>query len=256
MALILTQPNHVMYVPLSQHLAAKASLDFSTVPELYTFLHSSDVNYKEHRNFILELLRDGLRTEKDFTDFLRSMAFKLFSELYSCTLSDADTKLLILDVIKSICKIPLGVKMLCENLSLLTQMFADVRNILNVPSKDKNETIFIGKIISILFDVLQIMTDNNSNFVILMILKSIYNQAHFKSLIKNNRQKFFKLFYMIYSAFPELFSEEICKTLVEKTQDSVSQYLYKHKCKYVNKTSLGLENEYYYLRLLIVDFKR
>ncbi|KAJ8946552.1 hypothetical protein NQ314_008866 [Rhamnusium bicolor] len=41
MALILTQPNHVMYIPLSQHLTAKSSLDFSTVPELYTFLHSS-----------------------------------------------------------------------------------------------------------------------------------------------------------------------------------------------------------------------
>ncbi|CAG9865333.1 unnamed protein product [Phyllotreta striolata] len=101
MALILTQPNHVMYLPLSQHLAAKASLDFSTVPELYTFLHSSEVNYKEHRTFTLELLRDGLRTEKDFSDFMRSMAFKLFSELYCSEVCDADGNIVAVGPYKS-----------------------------------------------------------------------------------------------------------------------------------------------------------
>ena len=61
-ALVLTQPTEVMYVPLSQYLGAKDALDFSTIPELYTLLHSPHVQSKEHKRFILEVVRDGLKT--------------------------------------------------------------------------------------------------------------------------------------------------------------------------------------------------
>lgn len=63
-----------------------------------------------------------MRTEKDFLNFLKSMAFKLFSELYSSCLADAETRWLILEVVTAICNIPLGVKMLVENNSLLPQL--------------------------------------------------------------------------------------------------------------------------------------
>lgn len=121
-AFILTNPKHIMFSPLSLYLTSKPDLDLSTIPELYTLLFSPDVNYKEHRNFILEVLRDGMRTEKDFLNFLKSMAFKLFSELYSSCLADAETRWLILEVVTAICNIPLGVKMLVENNSLLPQL--------------------------------------------------------------------------------------------------------------------------------------
>lgn len=63
-----------------------------------------------------------MRTEKDFLDFLKSMAFKLFSELYSSCLADTECRWLILEVVAAICNIPLGVKMLVENNSLLPQL--------------------------------------------------------------------------------------------------------------------------------------
>ncbi|KAJ3661628.1 hypothetical protein Zmor_006016 [Zophobas morio] len=95
-ALVLTQPTEVMYVPLSQYLGAKDALDFSTIPELYTLLHSPHVQSKEHKRFILEVVRDGLKTAGNFTTLLRSMGFKLISELCSSTVCDPQTKLLVL----------------------------------------------------------------------------------------------------------------------------------------------------------------
>lgn len=253
MALILTQPNHVMYLPLSQHLTAKSSLDFSTVPELYTFLHSCDVNYKEHRNFTLELLRDGLRTDKDFSDFMRSMAFKLFSELYCSSVSDLDTKLLILDVVKSICDIPLGVKVLCENTSFLTQACTDVLNILRGNSKDG---LLVTKILDVLLKIVKQIKDRHANFMVFEIVKNLlYSELYF-SLVGASERIFFEVIFIIQSKFFDMFCEKFYDSLLEKTNDSVCKYWTKYGCDYVNVEELDKDDKYYYVRLVFINFIR
>ncbi|KAJ8983574.1 hypothetical protein NQ317_006619, partial [Molorchus minor] len=254
MALILTQPNHVMYVPLSQHLSAKSSLDFSTVPELYTFLHSSDVNYKDHRNFILDLLKDGLRTESDFTDLLRSMAFKLFSELYSSSLSDWDTKSLILDVIDSACKIPLGVKMLCENHSLLTQLFNNVYNVLSATNKEKSEVhVAIFKIFNILLKIIKVLVDSHSSFIVLNIVLMVVKDDVFKFLSKDCKKVVFEISYLIFGRFGNLLSEEISSVFINKSNDKFCKYVSEHGCQFVDLNTLDSGDEYYFLRLLLCN---
>lgn len=255
MALVLTQPNHVMYLPVSHHLLAKASLDFSTVPELYTFLHSSDINYKEHRIFILELLRDGLRTEKDLTDFMRSMAFKLFSELYSSSVSDMETNLLILDVLKAVCKIPVGTKMLIENQSLLAQLYSSVNNILQSFDKDKYNPAFIDSIISIILIILQTAIDQNSNFLAFFILKSICCHQSFDVIVKDSTRQLYECFYMIICRYPQLFTEEFILSLLCKTNDSFSEYLLTFGPKFVELVPPEITNHKYFLRLLVQKFK-
>lgn len=253
MALILTQPNHVMYLPLSQHLTAKSSLDFSTVPELYTFLHSCDVNYKEHRNFTLELLRDGLRTDKDFSDFMRSMAFKLFSELYCSSVSDLDTKLLILDVVKSICDIPLGVKVLCENTSFLTQACTDVLNILRGNSKDG---LLVTKILEVLLKIVKQIKDRHANFMVFEIVKNLlYSELYF-SLVGASERIFFEVIFIIQSKFFDMFCEKFYDSLLEKTNDSACKYWTKYGCDYVNVEELDKDDKYYYVRLVFINFIR
>lgn len=44
---------------------AKECPDLTYVPELLELLHSTDVKFIEHRNFILEIMRDGLRDNND-----------------------------------------------------------------------------------------------------------------------------------------------------------------------------------------------
>ncbi|KAJ8915188.1 hypothetical protein NQ315_000441 [Exocentrus adspersus] len=253
MALILTQPTHVMYVPLSQHLTAKASLDFSSVPELYTFLHSSDVNYKERRIFILELLRDGLRTEKDATDFLHSMAFKLFSELYNSSLADTETRLLILDIVKAVCRIPLGVKILYANSSLLTQLYQMVDRVLVLPQKQKQEEkCCVSKIISILLDIARTLQDTHTNFMVLNTLLGVVKDDIFHVLSEADLKIIFEALYMICTRSRELFTSDVLDVLLKNCDDKFCRYVVRYGCNFIDVSKLNVSDKNYYLRLLVV----
>lgn len=255
MALVLTQPNHIMYLPLSNHLLAKASLDFNTIPELYTFLHSSDINFKEQRNFILELLKDGLRTDRDFIDFMRSMAYKLFSELYSSSVSDFSTKLLILEVLDAATKLPVAVKMLTENLSLLSQLSIDVNNILHEYERDNLNCSLIDKVISILLSIIKIVEDKNTCFITFSVLKVIFLHEIFNSLSSETKKKLFHCIYTIFCRYPGFFPVNILECFLERTNDSLCKYWYMYGCQFVDIKSVEMSNEHYHFRLLINDYK-
>lgn len=64
-AIIFTRPDHLLYSSLGNYIMAKETPNFHIVPELLSMLHSTDVNHNAHRNFILEVIRDGLRTNQD-----------------------------------------------------------------------------------------------------------------------------------------------------------------------------------------------
>lgn len=255
MALILTHPNHVMYVPLSQHLLAKSSLDFGTIPELYTFLHSSDVNYKDHRSFILELLKDGLRTDKDYLDFERSMAFKLFMELYSSCLCDNETKIFVLNIISAACKIPIGVKMLCENHALLSILHNDVNLIVNSGSYKLDKEI-LEKLLVILLQILQVLQNLHSNFMIFSSMRLLCNRDILNNLSEKSKNIFFEIFYSIYNQCPQLIHEDFITLLLKISDDSLSQYYFDYKCGKSNINRFDKNSSIYFLRLLVVNYKR
>ncbi|XP_023012983.2 nucleolar pre-ribosomal-associated protein 1 [Leptinotarsa decemlineata] len=253
MALLLTQPNHVMYLPLSQHLTAKSALDFSTVPELYTFLHSCDVNYRDHRRFTLELLKDGLRTEKDLVDFMKSMAFKLVSELFSSSASDLETKLMILDVMLVVCRIPLGVKILCEGHSFLTQIY----NLVCIISESKMQDlhrIHSEKIHHILISILRVMEDKHTNLMIFNILRIIPGNNSFEMLTKDSEKLYFEMIYIIENRFPKFISKTYVDSVVSISKDSFSRYLIDYGCEFINVEDLESNCEYFYLRRIVLDF--
>ncbi|KAF2902622.1 hypothetical protein ILUMI_03556, partial [Ignelater luminosus] len=148
MVLILTQPLHPLYVPMAQYLGARSSPDLSNVPELYTFLHSSDVNFKEMQTFILEILRDGLRRDSDFLVALHSMAFKLIMELFSSCIADLDTKILILSVFENACRLNMGRQLLCSSYGLISWLY----EIVNIECNNKR---ILPIVIRILRTILQ-----------------------------------------------------------------------------------------------------
>jgi len=45
-SLILSETDHTMYISLQNFIIAKSTLDMNTVPEFFTFFHSSDVKYR------------------------------------------------------------------------------------------------------------------------------------------------------------------------------------------------------------------
>lgn len=140
-ALILSKPtyNSIMLRPLSKYLVKK-TLDFSTIPELYTLLQSSDVNFKEHQQFMFEILTDGLIVENDVKVFTKSMALKLIMEYYSFT-TDENIKLSILDILIAVCRMSLGVKLICIHSSLLSYLSIEVEQ--NLVSKDSGHPLVV-----------------------------------------------------------------------------------------------------------------
>lgn len=237
-----------MFSPLSLYLTAKQDLDLSTIPELYTLLFSSDVNFIQHRQFILKILRDGMRTDKDFLDFLRSMGYKLFSELYSSCLSDAECKLLVLDIMNAICKIPLGVKMLSENFSFLVQLGFYVTDICG----SSDSALALPKVIRILLNIVKVRTDKYANQIVLNMCRQILDSPNFLQLKELNY--FFETVFIIGRNHISLLQDQqfIAKAITT-VNDRFCNYIQQYGCGFVSEkcTELQEGSTIHFLRLLV-----
>ena len=70
---------------------AKPALELKTIPELLNFFHSAEVQYQAHRHWILEVLRDGMKTELDTELAFHCRVFKIIMVCYNSSLSDPIT---------------------------------------------------------------------------------------------------------------------------------------------------------------------
>ncbi|KAK2577471.1 hypothetical protein KPH14_003572 [Odynerus spinipes] len=118
-SLIATQPLHPLYLPLHNFLMVKPALDLNTIPELLQLFHSSDIQHKDHRHWILETIRDGIKMEKDVEVASKCMLYKMLLDFFTCILSDIKTKKLILEVIESSTKIPKSCLLLVRGYGLI-----------------------------------------------------------------------------------------------------------------------------------------
>lgn len=248
MALVLTQPKDVMYFPLSQYLTAKDTLDFTTIPELYTLLHSPHVDLRKHQLFILEIIYDGLRTDTDFTTFLKSMGFKLISELCSSCVCDTVTKCAILDVFKRCCELPLGTKILCGNLSFLTQLFG-------LLTANLNELIIVRKLIDILDVIIKMDSDKCRNFMVYLNFMMICEDSKkWKNIVDSKSvDTFFGILSVIVRRQPELFTKDNLETILTLFEDSYCKYLIFHGIKYVRDYDLSSDMSNHNLKLFIYN---
>ncbi|XP_044755564.1 uncharacterized protein LOC123314371 isoform X2 [Coccinella septempunctata] len=177
-ALILSKPsyNQIMLPQLSHYLVAKDILDLSTIPELYTYLHSPDVHYKDHRQFIFEILKDGLIVENDFKIFSRSMSLKLLTELYSTRTCDRETRLSILDIFIALCRSRLGVELFCTHSSLLQFFYMEMEETLALKEFDNSIIIKMKELfrrISLYLDFLNVYDKTTYTMIMNKIDKCI-----------------------------------------------------------------------------------
>ncbi|KAG8285620.1 nucleolar pre-ribosomal-associated protein 1 [Homalodisca vitripennis] len=101
-AQVLTNPSHPLYLPLSQFVLAKPRFHLDTVPELLPLFNSADVQlHNTRQEWILNVLRDGIRDNEDFVLCLKSMVFKIILDFYSSTLASEKSKVLILETLQA-----------------------------------------------------------------------------------------------------------------------------------------------------------
>ncbi|XP_069668959.1 nucleolar pre-ribosomal-associated protein 1 isoform X2 [Periplaneta americana] len=128
-SLILPETHHAMYIPLQNFIIAKSSLDVNTVPEFFTFFHSSEIEYRMYRLWILQIIRDGMKSDKDFQVSERSVVLKLLMSFYSSVLADDDVKKLILEVIESVVRIPGPAEVLVSKNGLISWLHQIIRHL-------------------------------------------------------------------------------------------------------------------------------
>ncbi|XP_054266683.1 uncharacterized protein LOC128988925 [Macrosteles quadrilineatus] len=117
--LALTAPTHPLYLPLAQYLLAKPRLDLHTAPELLPLFNSFSVQYHSiHQDWILSVLRDGMKDEEDFNISLNSMAFKITLDYFSSTLASDTAKTQILEVLGAAVKLKNGRNLLVDGYGL------------------------------------------------------------------------------------------------------------------------------------------
>lgn len=251
MALILTQPLHVMYVPLTQYLSAKAIPNINCIPELLTLLHSSDVNYKEHRHFVLEIVRDGLRTDQDLKVALKCMAFKLIMELYNSSICDSESKVLILEIISKACLIKKGAKYLCNIHGVLSFLFHVISHL-----KPATEIRVISLTIRILCGIIKSSNEFFDCVVFSAILGKIMDNC---DLIKaDDVSTFTEIVYHFFLKHKAVLTKERLRKMVDLTKCADAEYLlsYGHY-KNTNFDEFIVKNHSdndYYIKLLIVKY--
>ncbi|XP_076235375.1 nucleolar pre-ribosomal-associated protein 1 [Calliopsis andreniformis] len=153
-SLIATQPYHSLYSPLQTFLMAKPALDINTIPELLQLFHSSDVDHQIHRHWILETIRDGMKTESELDVAFKCVLFKMLLDFYTCTLSDSKTKKLILEVIDATLKIPKAAILLIEGYGLLPWLFEVTRNLSSHETQHIELTVNINdKVLNTLLNI-------------------------------------------------------------------------------------------------------
>ncbi|XP_015124059.1 nucleolar pre-ribosomal-associated protein 1 [Diachasma alloeum] len=170
-ALVATEPLNPLYAPLQNFFMAKPELDLRTIPEFLTLFNSSDINHKVQRHWILEVIRDGLKTDLEMQISSKCFLFRTLFYVHGSILADPSTKILILQIINSAVKISKA-GIFCRNSGLLVWL-SEVADGLNV--RDIEGIELIVNIVKNLPDTLLNCNDKDSHmqFMLLDVLKTL-----------------------------------------------------------------------------------
>ncbi|XP_017782521.1 PREDICTED: uncharacterized protein LOC108566908 [Nicrophorus vespilloides] len=93
---MLASNRNAMYEPIIMYLGAMESIPLNTVPDMLQMLTSTNL---EHQMFILEVICDGLRAEKDVWVLFDNNIFVYLMEMFTSHASSAELKLKIVEII-------------------------------------------------------------------------------------------------------------------------------------------------------------
>ena len=100
---IIMEPGSPLFKQIVSFLLIKPAIDLTNVPEFYTFFNSSSLDHKFESKWILGILRHGLKTGLDYRLYEKRFIFRQVLASYDSGLSSYESKLDILELIKSSC---------------------------------------------------------------------------------------------------------------------------------------------------------
>ncbi|CAB3230253.1 unnamed protein product [Arctia plantaginis] len=124
---ISTAPFDPLYKPVNNFLIAKQFVDLTLVPDFLSLFHDSDVESADRRLWILEVIKDGVKTMTDINVIFKTMCLKMIMDFYSSVLSDRRSKENILSALSSIVSVHRAFEILVEGHGVISWLHCIVR---------------------------------------------------------------------------------------------------------------------------------
>ena len=120
-------PESDTFMPLQKQMNRRAALDLSGLPLFLPMLNSGDVEAKQHRLWILRLLRASLKDDVDATIFRKTFAIEVIMSHYSATLAESFARFLMLDMVARACVVLPAARPLVEGGGLISWLASVTR---------------------------------------------------------------------------------------------------------------------------------
>lgn len=114
-----TDPTHTLYKQLTMFLRLKESFNFLCIPEFNVLFHSPEVEHHTFRQFIVEIIRNGVRSSSDLFLLVTTSTFKALMGFYGSSMATLDINLLILSVLSTCVKIPGSSKIMIDHVGII-----------------------------------------------------------------------------------------------------------------------------------------
>ncbi|KAM7343615.1 uncharacterized protein ACRADG_010591 [Cochliomyia hominivorax] len=124
-----TDPTHLLYKQLTMYLRLKASFNFQCIPEFNVLFYSPEVEHQEFRQFIVEVIKHGVKSSSDLFLLVSTNTFKVLMGFYGSTMSTLDLNLQILSVFSTCVKIPASSKIMLEHIGIIPWLSSIITSI-------------------------------------------------------------------------------------------------------------------------------
>ncbi|XP_063974983.1 uncharacterized protein LOC135161387 [Diachasmimorpha longicaudata] len=241
-ALVATEPLNPLFVPLQNFFMAKSELDLRSIPEFLTLFNSSDINHKVHRHWILEIIRDGLKTTLEMQILSKCFLYRILFYVYGSVLADPGTKILILQIINSTVKIPKA-GVFCRNSALLIWL-SEVASELN--SRDVEAIELMVNVVKNLLNVLRDSNDKDSHmqFMLLDVLKTLIPKLPKNMKVTSYLAFVSSLNHILQNnLLYETFNKDQVQQLIEVSKNVINHVhdytdILHHECEFIRKNEL------------------
>lgn len=117
---ILLDPSHDHYLPINKLLVRSSRVNMKCIPLFDSYFWSNSVNFKTDRLWILRLLYVGLNLDDDAQLYIRNSIPENLLSFYTSTLSDNDSKELIIQIVKKSVQLQKMSRYLVERCGLIS----------------------------------------------------------------------------------------------------------------------------------------
>lgn len=116
---ITTDPLQLLYKPLTFYMRLKNTFNFQCIPEFNVLFYSAEIEHNTFRQFIIDIIRNGIKTSSDLFLLVSTLTFKVLMGFYGCAISTLEINLLILSLFSTCVKIPASTDIMINTVGIL-----------------------------------------------------------------------------------------------------------------------------------------